>query len=271
VYQNRYNRAVQKVRRSLEDHELGKIVLASVRVRWCRTQQYYDDAPWRGTWSLDGGAMTNQGIHYLDLLQYLVGDIDVVAARSATQLVNAEVEDTAVATLRFRNGALGVIEITTAARPADFEASVSVLAEKGVAMLSGIACNELSLFTPDPGATSAYSEAFPNVYGCGHRALLEDAIAEVTQGRPHPISFEEGTHALYLLNALYRSIELGTEVRLAQHPASARLGRPDPELERLYRAPSMAAARGRRASPSQDRTAGGVLSTDVSVKDAPRA
>ncbi len=234
IYQNRYNKAVQQVRHDLESGALGKPVLVTVRVRWCRPQRYYDRDPWRGTWAMDGGALTNQGIHYLDLLQYLVGDIESVNARIATQLVKVEVEDTAVATLRFKNGALGVIEVTTAARPDDFEASISVLAEKGTAILTGIACNKLSTYTIDPPAIAACSEDFPDAYGFGHWQFFRDVIAELTEGIPHPISFEEGTRAIRLLNAIYRSAEDNREVRLDEGATSRDLGRPDPKLAMLY-------------------------------------
>jgi predicted dehydrogenase len=234
VYQNRYNKAVQKVRLALSDGTLGKPVLGTVRLRWCRPQAYYDRDPWRGTWAMDGGALTNQGIHYIDLLQYMVGDVESVTARAATQLVNVEVEDTFVATLKFKNGALGVIEVTTAARPDDFEASISVLAEKGTAILTGIASNQLSTFTPDPAAGAAHSEDFPDAYGFGHWNFFRDVIADLNSEKPHPISFEEGTRAIRLLNALYRSAEDDREVFLEEGVTSLNLGKPSPELAALY-------------------------------------
>lgn len=234
VYQNRYNKAVQKVRSDLLNGLLGRPVLATVRLRWCRPQTYYDRDPWRGTWAMDGGALTNQGIHYVDLLQYIVGDIESVTARAATQLVHVEVEDTFVATLKFKNGALGVIEVTTAARPDDFEASISVLAENGTAILTGIASNQLSTFTLDPESAPAYSEDFPDAYGFGHWAFFRDVIAELTEGKPHPVSFEEGTRAIRLLNALYRSAEDNREVFLSEGVTSLNLGKPDEKLAALY-------------------------------------
>lgn len=234
VYQNRYNKAVQKVRGDILSGALGKPALGTVRVRWCRPQHYYNRDPWRGTWSMDGGALTNQGIHYIDLLQYLLGDVESVSARIGTQLVQVEVEDTAVASIKFKNGALGVIEVTTAARPDDFEASVSVLAENGAAILSGIACNHLSTYTLDPSASPLYSEEFPDAYGLGHWQFFRDVITDLTGGAPHPSSFEEGTRAIRLLNAIYRSAEDNREVYLDEGLASHNLGRSDPTLSSLY-------------------------------------
>jgi UDP-N-acetyl-2-amino-2-deoxyglucuronate dehydrogenase len=234
VYQNRYNKAVQKVRGALLDGTLGKPVLGTVRLRWCRPQTYYDRDPWRGTWAMDGGALTNQGIHYIDLLQYMVGDVESVTARAATQLVNVEVEDTFIATLKFRNGALGVIEVTTAARPDDFEASISVLAEKGTAILTGIASNQLSTFTPDPAACPVHSEDFPDAYGFGHWNFFRDVIADLNGEKAHPISFEDGMRAIRFLNALYRSAEENREVFLEEGVTSLNLGKLDPDLAALY-------------------------------------
>ncbi|MFZ5866700.1 MAG: Gfo/Idh/MocA family protein [Thermodesulfobacteriota bacterium] len=238
IYQNRYNKAVQKVRRDLRDGSLGKPVLATVRVRWCRPQRYYDRDPWRGTWAMDGGALTNQGIHYIDLLQYVVGEISSVYARTATHLVDVEVEDTAVAVATFKNGASGVIEVTTAARPDDFEASISVLAEKGTAILTGIASNELSTYTINPDERGDHSEVFPDAYGFGHWPFFREVVDELIDGKPHSISFEEGSQPIRLLNAIYRSAEDNREVSLSEGVMSRNLGRPDLELFRLYHTPS---------------------------------
>ena len=238
VYQNRYNVAVQRVRRDLLGGALGKPVLGTVRVRWSRSAGYYARDPWRGTWAMDGGALTNQGIHYIDLLQYLLGDIESVTASVATRLVDVEVEDTAVATVKFASGALGVIEVTTAARPRDFEASISVLAENGTAVLGGIAANRLDVYTLDPSAQESSSQEFPDAYGYGHWPFFEDVVADLRGVRPHPISVEEGTRAIRLLNALYRSAEDRREVRLEECAVSRRLGRPDPSLSALYTTPA---------------------------------
>ena len=143
-----------------------------------------------------------------------------------------------MATVKFASGALGVIEVTTAARPRDFEASISVLAENGTAVLGGIAANRLDVYTLDPSAQESSSQDFPDVYGYGHWPFFEDVVADLRGVRPHPISVEEGTRAIRLLNALYRSAEDRREVRLEECAVSRRLGRPDPNLSALYTTPA---------------------------------
>ena len=117
VKQNRFNVPVVKLREALEAGRFGRMVLGTVRVRWCRRQDYYDQDPWRGTWALDGGVLTNQASHHVDLLEWMMGDVESVFAKSMTALVDIEAEDTAVVLLKFRSGALGLIEATTATRP----------------------------------------------------------------------------------------------------------------------------------------------------------
>ena len=123
---------------------------------------------WRGTFSQDGGALTNQGIHHLDLLRYLNGEIKSVNCKMKTLGVKIEVEDTAVANIEFKNGSVGTLEITTSARPDDFEASISFLGSKGAAQLGGIAVNKLEIYTPNSKLCKKNSENFPIVYGYGH-------------------------------------------------------------------------------------------------------
>ena len=124
VKQNRFNVPVVKAREALENGRFGKLVLGTIRVRWCRPQAYYDQDSWRGTWAMDGGVLTNQASHHIDLLEWMMGEVESVYAMSTTALADIETEDTAVITLRFANGALGVIEATTATRPKDLELSL---------------------------------------------------------------------------------------------------------------------------------------------------
>ncbi len=244
VFQNRHNRAVRRVRQALDDGELGTIRLIAVRVRWCRPQRYYDLAPWRGTFSHDGGVLTNQAIHHIDLLRHLGGDVARVSATFRTLGADIEVEDTAVATLAYASGAVGVVEATTAARPDDFEASISLVGAEGLAQIGGIAVNELQVFTPDPDACAANSEDFQGikghgaVYGYGHTQLYRDIGAFFGNGTPYPVDRADCLATLKLLHAFYRSDEAGgawTDVDSdAQSP---RLGRPDDTVSDLYRTP----------------------------------
>ena len=114
IKQNRFNVPVVKLREAIDLNRFGKLVLGTVRVRWCRPQAYYDQATWRGTWAMDGGVLTNQASHHVDMLEWMMGDVESVFAKSTTALANIEAEDTAIVTLKFKNGALGIIEATTA-------------------------------------------------------------------------------------------------------------------------------------------------------------
>lgn len=238
VFQNRYNRAVQRVKQAIAAGELGDIRIASVRTRWCRPQRYYDLAPWRGTFSHDGGALTNQGIHHLDLLRYLGGEVDRVNATMRTQGANIEVEDTVVGVFSYAGGAVGNLEVTTAARPQDFEASLSIVGSKGLAQIGGIAVNELQVFTPDPQACREFSEDFSgNVYGHGHAALYRDVAKALSGVAPYPVDRNDCLRTLRLLHAFYRADEAGAWVETDTSDESPRLGRPNDAVASLYRTP----------------------------------
>jgi predicted dehydrogenase len=238
VFQNRHNKAVQRIKEAIDRYELGAIRIMAVRVRWCRPQRYYGLAPWRGTFSHDGGALTNQGIHHVDLLRYLGGEVERVNATMRTLGVDVEVEDTCVATMTYPSGAVGVLEVTTAARPDDFEASLSIVGEKGLAQLGGWAVNELQVFTPNPSACAEHSEKIPDPYGFGHIAVYRDIVAHFRGERPYPIDREDCLQTLKLLHAFYRSDEVGAWVAVDSEGASARLGRANEAISRLYRTPA---------------------------------
>lgn len=231
VKQNRYNLPVVKMREALEAGRFGKLVLGTVRVRWCRDQKYYDQDPWRGTWALDGGVFANQASHHVDLLDWMMGDLESVFAKSSTALVNIEAEDTGVAILKFKNGSLGIIEATTATRPKDLEGSISLLGEKGTVEIGGFAVNEMKVWnfvTPIPGdekVTSEYRQNPPNVYGFGHVKYLENVVESIREGKPAMVDGHEGRKSLETINALYQSIETGKEVFLADGTVHSKLGR----------------------------------------------
>jgi len=131
--------------------------------------------------------------------------------------------------------------VTTAARPADFEASISFVCDNGLAQIGGIAVNELQVFSPDPSACAANSEDFSgNIYGHGHEALYRDIVADMRHGVPYPVAPDDCLGTISLLHAFYRSSELGTGVPVDGTAVSERLGRPDEELANLYRTPELA-------------------------------
>ena len=237
VFQNRYNIAVQRVKTAIEGGELGQPRVVSVRTRWCRPQRYYELAPWRGTFSHDGGALTNQGIHHVDLLRYLGGTVERVSSTMRTLGAEIKVEDTAVATFTYESGAVGNLEVTTAARPDDFEASLSIVCSEGLAQIGGIAVNELQVFTPDPAACQASSEDFSNcVYGNGHAKMYHDIEAHLRRGATYPVSRDDALGTLSLLHGFYRSDEAdGAWINVADGDQSTRLGRPGEEISELYR------------------------------------
>ncbi len=231
MQQNRYNLPIVKLRAALDAGRFGKLVLGAVRVRWCRRQDYYDQAEWRGSWAMDGGVFSNQASHHVDMLVYMMGDVESVKATSATRLVDIEAEDTGVAILRFRNGALGVIEATTAARPEDLEGSISILGEGGTVEVGGFAMNEVKTWRfessdPDDGEVRQRNRTNPpDVYGFGHRAYYRDVFDAIAGDAAPVVDGNEGRRSLEVITAIYESIESGREVSIPFVPRHSRLGR----------------------------------------------
>jgi len=232
VKQNRFNRAVVAARRALEENRFGKMVLGTVRVRWRRDQKYYDQADWRGTWALDGGVMAQQASHHLDLLQWFMGEVETVHCRTATRLMNIEVEDTAVAVIAFKSGALGVFEATVATRPEDLEGSLSLLGEKGSVIIGGPAVNLIKHWKfdeerpEDEEIHEAFSQDVPNIYGHGHIPYLADVSRAILDGRPGPVEAYEGRKNVSILAALYESAaQGGTPVHPGDPVKASRLGK----------------------------------------------
>jgi predicted dehydrogenase len=233
VKQNRFNVPVVKLREALEKGRFGKLVMGTVRVRWCRPQHYYDQDPWRGTWVQDGGILTNQASHHVDLLEWMMGDVTRVSAMSATRLVDIEAEDTAAVVLQFATGALGVIEATGGTRPKDLEGSISILGEGGSVVIGGFAVNKLETWNfensepEDETVVQDYSVNPPNVYGFGHQAYYEHVVDVIQNGGPQLVDGLTGRRSLELISAIYESIETGKSVDLRFSPRMAKLGRAD--------------------------------------------
>lgn len=231
VKQNRFNLPVVKLREALEAGRFGKLVMGTVRVRWCRDQSYYDQDSWRGTWAYDGGVFTNQASHHIDLLSWMMGDVESVHAHSGTFLVKTETEDTGVAILKFKNGALGVVEATTAIRPKDLEGSLSVLGEKGSVEIGGFAVNKIQHWNfqlptaEDQNVIQNFSVNPPNVYGFGHKEYLQTVVDSLNGKQTIPVSGREGRKSLEVINAFYESIETGKTVHLPFDPKFSKLGK----------------------------------------------
>lgn len=230
IKQNRFNVPVVKLRSALDAGRFGKLVLGTVRVRWARHQPYYDQAPWRGTWAMDGGVLTNQASHHVDMLEWMMGDVESVFAKATTALANIEAEDTAVVTIKFKNGALGIIEATTATRPTNVEGSISILGEKGIVVVGGIAVNKMMTWIfedeieGDSKVLEKYSVNPPNVYGFGHQAYYENVVDCISNGKQNLIDGLAGRKSIELISAIYESVETGKEVSLRFSPKKCRLG-----------------------------------------------
>lgn len=231
VKQNRFNVPVAKAREALEAGRFGKLVLGTVRVRWCRDQGYYAQDAWRGTFAQDGGVIANQASHHVDMLGWFMGPVESIHARGVRALVDIEAEDTCVATVKFRSGAVGVIEATNATRPKDLEGSLSVLGSGGTVEIGGFAVNKIRHWNfveareEDTEVMDRFSVNPPNVYGFGHQAYYEHVVA-VLEGREEAlVDGHEGRASLELVAALYESMASGQEVTLPLKTEHSRLGR----------------------------------------------
>ena len=231
VKQNRFNVPVVKAREALDSGRFGRLVLGTVRVRWCRDQSYYSHDGWRGTWAQDGGVLANQASHHVDMLGWFMGEVESVHARAVTALVDIEAEDTAVATLKFRNGALGVIEATTAARPKDMEGSMSVLGSGGAVEIAGFAVNKIRTWQfveplpSDVEIVEKFSVNPPNVYGFGHQAYYQHVVDCLVNNASALVDGHHGRQSLELIMALYESIASRREITLPLRVKHCRLGR----------------------------------------------
>ena len=143
VKQNRRNSTLQLLKRVVEEKRFGRIYMVNLNVFWTRPQEYYDSAKWRGTWELDGGAFMNQASHYIDLVEWLIGPVADVQAMTATLERDIEVEDTGVINVRWRNGALGSMNVTMLTYPKNYEGSITIMGEKGTVRVGGVAVNEI--------------------------------------------------------------------------------------------------------------------------------
>ena len=219
VKQNRRNRTLQLLKQAVDAGRFGRIYMVTVNVFWTRPQAYYDSAAWRGTWEFDGGAFMNQASHYIDLLDWIVGPVESVMAYTGTLARDIEVEDTGVAALKWRSGAMGSVNVTMLTYPRNLEGSITILGEKGSVRIGGVAVNEIQHWAFDaPHAMDAQREdasyQTTSVYGFGH-PLYYDNVIRTLRGEAQPeTDGREGLKSLELLIAMYRSARDGRKVNL---------------------------------------------------------
>ena len=217
VKQNRLNPPIQLLRRAVDKGRFGRIYSANTTVRWTRPQEYYDAEPWRGTWEFDGGAFMNQASHYVDLMQWLVGPVESVMAKTATQARRIEAEDSGVALLKFRSGALGVIEVSVLTYPRNLEGSITILGEKGSVKIGGTAVNRVehwlfAEYDDDDKLVEAANTNPPTVYGFGHEGYYRNVL-RVLRGEARPdTDGRAGRKSLELILGIYESAKTGREV-----------------------------------------------------------
>lgn len=213
IHQNRFNDSVRLLRQAVEGGRFGKLTHGQATVRWNRNDDYYIQAPWRGTKHQDGGVLLNQSIHNIDLLQWMFGPAESVFGYTATFMRNIEMEDMGAAVLKFKNGAIGLIEAASTIYPTNIEETLNVFGETGSVIIGGIAVNRIQTWEFPNGEAekeeifSSQAEDPPSVYGFGHRNLILDFIQAVREDREPAVPGEEGRKALEIILAIYKCQE----------------------------------------------------------------
>ncbi|KRE83805.1 oxidoreductase [Paenibacillus sp. Soil766] len=221
-HQNRFNKSIQKIREAILEKRFGKLLHGAAHIRWNRGEEYYKQAPWRGTWEQDGGALMNQCIHNIDLLRWMMGDevIEVVGMSDNLNHNFIEAEDLGLALIRFANGSYGVVEGTTNIYPKNLEETLYIFGENGTVKAGGKSVNLIEewhfadkLDNPDE-IKEKYQENPPNVYGFGHNPLYADVINAIRNDRDPYVTADDGKRALELVLAIYKSAAEGKSVKL---------------------------------------------------------
>lgn len=220
-HQNRFNVAVQKMRNAVDAGRFGKISHGSIHVRWNRNREYYEQAPWRGTWAEDGGCLMNQCIHGIDLLRWMMGNevVSVYGIINQTQHPYLEAEDVGMAVVRFKNGAIATIEGTVNVYPQNLEETLYLFGENGTVKIGGKSTNKIEVWdfadsTELDNENKMLEEHVSNVYGNGHTSLYADMIAAIELNRKPYVDAYDGRNALEMVLAIYKSMKEGQAVSL---------------------------------------------------------
>ncbi|MCD6450377.1 MAG: Gfo/Idh/MocA family oxidoreductase [Thermotogaceae bacterium] len=208
-FQNRFNPPVQELRKKIEGGDFGRIFYGVASIRWNRNEDYYKQAEWRGKWRSDGGVLMNQSTHNIDLLQWMLGG-EVEEVYGHLENFNhpyIEVEDFGAAIIKFKNGAVGILEGTSVVYPRNLEETLSIFGEKGTVKLGGLAVNRIETWRFENEDSHPFME-LPDpdtVYGFGHIPLYKDFYEAIDQDRDPAIPGEEGRKAVDIVLAIYKS------------------------------------------------------------------
>lgn len=206
-HQNRFNPPIQKLRRAIEEGRFGKIINGTARILWTRDENYYKQAPWRGTKALDGGTLMNQCIHNIDLLQWMMNsEVTRVHAERGTFLRDIEMEDFGALLLRFESGAIGIVEGSACVYPKNLEETLSIFGEKGTVVIGGLAVNEIKVWQFKDQRPYDFDEVngeVDSVYGSGHTPLYKDFLQAIKEDREPYINGTEGMKAMKIILDAY--------------------------------------------------------------------
>jgi len=229
VKQNRFNPAIIKLKEAIDQKRFGKIFLASIRVRWSRNNNYFLQDKWRGKWKYDGGVLANQASHHIDLLQWLMGDVKSVFAKTLKIVKKTNAADTCLAILKFKNGAIGTVEATTATSPEDLEGSISILGEKGTVIVGGFAVSKIDTwkFTKSRKQDKnifKFSSNNKNVYGFGHIEFYKNVFNFLNNKKNKVTTYRDGIKSIKIIDKIYASSEISKEVYMDDNKFSKKLG-----------------------------------------------
>ena len=219
-HQNRFNPSIKVLREALEEKRFGKLTNGTATILWNRNMGYYEQAPWRGTWKMDGGTLMNQCIHNIDLLQWMLGgEVDTVYAQCDTYLRDIEGEDFGAMIIRFKNGAIGIVQGSACVYPKNLEETLSIFGETGTVCIGGLAVNNIETWRfadeKDDEAEIVKNQGDDpdSVYGFGHTPLFKDMIDSILEDRQPLVNGEEGKKGMSIILAAYKSRLTGLPVK----------------------------------------------------------
>lgn len=220
-HQNRFNIAIQELKKAIDNNRFGKISHGSIHVRWNRNKSYYTQAPWRGTWEQDGGALMNQCIHGIDLLRWLMGnEIEEIYGQTRQQFHDyLETEDVGMAIVKFKNGAIATIEGTTNVYPKNLEETLYIFGEKGTVKIGGTSTNNIEVWEfediiENDSINKNLTEQTSNVYGNGHTSIYSNMIESIKNNHQPYVNAVDGRNALEVVLAIYKSQKESKPVKL---------------------------------------------------------